>query len=353
MTPSPTIEIAGRLIGPGHPTYVIAELSANHQQSFERAAELLRLAAEAGADAVKVQTYTADTMTIESDKDVFRVGEGTLWAGRTLHDLYEEAYTPWEWFPKLKAVAEEVGVDLFSSPFDVSAVDFLDEHEVPAFKIASFELIDHALIRYASSKGKPLILSTGMATAQEIDEAVAAATEGGAPGVALLRCNSAYPAPPDEMDLLAIPDMFERWQVPIGLSDHTLGVSAAATAIALGACLVEKHFALSREEPGPDSAFSLEPPEFAALVSEIRNVEAMLGSVRYGPSERERASLAFRRSLFVVRDVRSGEVFTEENVRAIRPGDGLAPKELGRVLGRRAASDIERGTPLSWELVGE
>jgi N-acetylneuraminate synthase len=312
---------------------------------------LVRLAADAGADAVKIQTYTADTMTIDADNDVFRIKEGTLWSGRKLYDLYEEACTPWEWFPKLKVMANDEGMQLFSSPFDISAVDFLDEHNAPAFKIASFELVDLNLIGHAASKGKPLILSTGMATADEIDEAVAAADAAGSGGIALLRCNSAYPAPPEEMDLRTITDMAQRWRVPIGLSDHTLTVSAAATAIALGACVIEKHFALSRDEPGPDSAFSLEPAEFAAMVRDIRSVEAMLGSLRYGPSERERASLAFRRSLFAVRDVRAGEPFTDDNVRAIRPGDGLPPKELGRILGRNAAADVERGTPLTWELV--
>jgi N-acetylneuraminate synthase len=279
------------------------------------------------------------------------VGEGTLWAGRTLYDLYAEAYTPWEWLPELQAAAAQHGLDLFSSPFDHTAVDFLAKHDVPAYKIASFELVDHELIRYAASKGKPLILSTGMATAKEIDDAVRVAREGGAAGVALLRCNSAYPAPPEEMDLRTIPDMVDRWRAPVGLSDHTVGVTAAVAAVALGACILEKHFTLTRDEPGPDSAFSLEPKEFAALVLAVREAEAAAGSVRYGPSDREQPSLAFRRSLFAVQDVRAGDPFTEENVRAIRPGQGLAPKELPRVLGRRAAADIERGTPLTWELV--
>jgi pseudaminic acid synthase len=350
---APEIVIAGRPVGPGHGVYVIAELSANHAQRLDRAVELVGLAADAGADAVKVQTYTPDTLTIDSDKEPFRVGEGTLWAGRTLYDLYAEAYTPWEWLAELRAVAHGRGLDLFSSPFDATAVDFLADHDVPAFKIASFELVDHALIRYAASKGKPLILSTGMANAEEIDEAVRAARDGGAAGVALLRCNSAYPAPAEEMDLRTIPDMVERWRLPVGLSDHTLGVTAAVAGVALGACILEKHFTLSREEPGPDSAFSLEPAEFAAMVTAVREASAAVGSVRYGPSARERSSLAFRRSLFVVRDVNAGDEFTDDNVRSIRPGHGLAPKNLDQVLGRTATRDVERGTPLSWDLVGD
>jgi len=347
------IKIGTRAVGDGHPVFVIAELSANHGQDLGRARELVHLAAEAGADAVKLQTYTPDTLTIDSDRPPFVIGEGTPWAGRTLYELYGEAYTPWEWHEALRDDAEAAGVQFLSSPFDTTAVDFLEDLGVPAFKIASFELVDLALVEYAASRGKPLILSTGMATTDEIDEAVAVARAAGAGDVALLRCNSAYPASPEEMDLRTITDMRKRWTVPVGLSDHTLGVSAASTAIALGATVVEKHLTLMRSEPGPDSAFSLEPAEFAHLVRVIREVEATLGSVRYGPSARERSSLVFRRSLFVVRDVRAGEVFTDENVRAIRPGDGLAPKDLARVLGRRAALDIERGTPLSWDLVRE
>ena len=346
-----TITISGRVIGPDHQTYVIAEVSANHNQSYARAEELVRLAADVGADAVKLQTYTPDTMTLDSDDEVFRVGEGTLWAGRTLYDLYEEAYTPWEWFPDLRAVATGVGIELFSSPFDRSAVDFLVKHRTPAFKIASFELVDLALIRYAASKGRPMILSTGMATADEIDGAVSAARSAGAGEIALLRCNSAYPSSPAEMDLRTIVDMRDRWQVPVGLSDHTLGTAAAVASVALGAVILEKHFTLSRDEPGPDAAFSLEPHEFRAMVDAVREAEQALGSVRYGPSTHEKASLAFRRSLFVVRDIRTGEPFTTENVRAIRPADGLPPRELDDVLGRTARRDIAAGTPLSRELV--
>ena len=353
MAPPATIHIGERSIGAGNATYVIAEVSANHHQSFDRAADLVRIAAEVGADAVKLQTYTADTMTIDSDREVFRVSEGTLWAGRTLHELYAEAYTPWEWFPKLRAIAKEFGLELFSSPFDATAVDFLVEHDTPAFKIASFELVDLELIAYAASKGRPLIISTGMATAEEIDSALGVASRSGASGIALLRCNSGYPAQPAEMDLRTIPDMLQRWGVPVGLSDHTLGIAAASAAVALGATLIEKHLTISRQEPGPDAGFSLEPAEFRALVDAVRETESSLGDVRYGPSAHERPSLAFRRSLFVVRDVEAGEIFTRENVRAIRPSHGLPPQNLTAVLGRRATRHVERGTPLSWDLVEE
>lgn len=347
------IAINGRAIGPGRPMYVIAELSANHAGRLERAEELVRAAADAGADAVKLQTYTADSMTLDSDQAPFRVGDDMLWAGRTLYDLYDEAHTPWEWHARLLDVAREAGIELFSSPFDRAAVEFLVKLDVPALKIASFELVDLELIRLAAATGRPLIMSTGMATVEEIDDAVTAAREGGAAGIALLRCNSAYPAPAAEMDLRTIPDMIRRWDVPVGLSDHTLGTTAAVAAVALGATVLEKHLTWSRAEETADAAFSLEPDEFADLVRQIRAAEASLGAVRYGPSERERPSLQYRRSLFVVSDVRAGEVFTEENVRAIRPGHGLAPKELSRVLGRRATRDVDRGSPLSWELVGD
>lgn len=353
MSDTAAIHIRGRRIGPGEPAYIIAELSANHGQNFERARDLVHIAAKAGADALKLQTYTADTITLDSDKPWFRIeqGKGTLWDGRNLHSLYREAYTPWEWHAELKKEAENLGLALFSSPFDPTAADFLEGLDVPAYKIASFELVDLPLISYVASKGKPMIMSTGMATAEEIDDAVRAAREGGASEIALLRCNSGYPAPPEEMDLATIPDMARRWSVPIGLSDHTLGISAVVASVALGACIIEKHFTLSRAEPGPDSAFSLEPAEFKAMVASVRDAEKALGGVRYGPAHRERKSLQFRRSLFVVEDVKEGECFTMENVRSIRPANGIAPKHLGSILGKRATRDIERGTPLSWNLV--
>ena len=345
------ISIGNRLVGAGHPTYVIAELSANHGGSLERAVELVRLAAEAGADAVKVQTYRPETMTIDSSQAPFQVSGGTLWDGRTLFDLYREAQTPWEWHAELQAEAAAAGVDFFSSPFDATAVRFLADLGVPVLKIASFELVDHALIRAAAATGLPLIMSTGMASVDDIDDAVRVARDAGAEGIALLRCNSAYPAPAAEMDLRTIPDMATRWDVPVGLSDHTLGATAAITAVALGACILEKHVTLSRSEPTADAEFSLEPDELRRMIDAVREAESALGTVRYGPSDREKASLAFRRSLFVVADVAEGETFTEDNVRAIRPGDGLAPRHLDAVLGRRSTGRVERGTPLTWDLI--
>jgi pseudaminic acid synthase len=345
------IRIGRRLVGPGHPVYVVAELSANHGGDYERARQLVEAAKETGADAVKLQTYTAETLTLDSDAAPFRVGGGTLWDGRTLHDLYREAHTPWDWQPRLKARADELGLDLFSSPFDASAVAFLEQMGVPAHKIASFEIVDLDLIRRVGATGKPVILSTGMADHGEIEEAVRVARESGASGVALLKCTSAYPAPAAEMNLRAIPAMEAAFGVPVGLSDHTLGTTVAAAAVALGACIVEKHFTLSRSIPGPDSAFSLEPEEFRRMVDGIRTTEAALGSAAHGIGPAEDRSRAFRRSLFVVRDVRRGEPFTAENVRSIRPSGGLLPKHREAVLGRSAARDIARGTPLTWDLV--
>jgi len=348
---SMTVEIAGRRVGPGEPVYVIAELSANHGQDLGRAVELVHVAADAGADAVKLQTYTPDTLTLDSDAPPFVVGDGTLWAGRTLHDLYQEAMTPWEWYEPLARAAAEAGIHLFSTPFDDTAVDFLEKFDPPAYKIASFELVDLSLIRYVAERGRPMIMSTGMATAEEIDEAVATARQGGAEQLVLLRCNSAYPAEPEEMDLRTIPAMAERWRVPIGLSDHTLSNTAAVAAVTLGATVLEKHMTLRRDDPGPDSAFSLEPRELTDLIAAVREAEAAVGHVRFGPSPREEPSRAFRRSLFVVADVKAGDELTPENVRSIRPAHGLAPKHLGEVLGRRAAVDIARGTPLDWSLL--
>ena len=346
-----TISINGRRIGAGHPVYVIAEVSANHNHDLGEAEKIIRAAKEAGADAIKLQTYTADTLTIDSDHEPFRVGKGTVWEGRTLYGLYQEAYTPWEWQPKLQQLANELGMDLFSSPFDASAVAFLERMNVPAHKIASFEIVDLPLIETVARTGKPIIISTGMATLAEIDEAVQTARNAGATEIALLKCTSAYPAPPDEMHLRTIPHLAEAFGVPVGLSDHTMGIATPVAAVALGACIVEKHLTLSRAVPGPDSAFSLEPHEFQATVEAIRAAEQALGRVHYGASERESASRAFRRSLFVVADVKAGEPFTSANVRSIRPGHGLHTRYLPEILGRHAARDIERGTPLSWELV--
>jgi pseudaminic acid synthase len=345
------IRIGNRPVGPGRPVYVIAELSANHNQNFDQAVRIVEAAKDAGADAVKLQTYTADTITIASDREEFRIGGGTLWDGRTLHDLYGEAYTPWEWQPKLKQVASQLGLDLFSSPFDASAVDFLERMEVPAYKVASCELIDIPLIRKIAHTGKPMIISTGMATVEEIEEALQAAREAGAEQIALLKCTSAYPAPPEEMNLQTIPELVRRFDVPVGLSDHTMGIAVPVAAVALGACMIEKHITLSRAGPGPDSAFSLEPQEFKAMVDAVRTAERALGEVHFGVSEKEASSRVFRRSLFVVQDVKRGDLLTAENVRSIRPGHGLHTRHLTQVLGRHAACDIERGTPLSWDLV--
>jgi len=356
MTPpckSGTLTIGGRRIGHNHPTYIVAELSANHRQDFQRAVQLVHAAKDAGADAVKLQTYTPDTITIRSDREYFRIGGGTLWDGQTLHDLYSEAYTPWEWHPQLKLLANELGLDLFSSPFDPTAVDFLESIDMPAYKVASFELVDLPLIAKIAETGKPLIMSTGMAIIDEIEEAIAAARGAGAHQIALLKCTSAYPCPPEEMHLRNIPEMERRFGLPVGLSDHTTGIAVPVAAVALGACMVEKHLTLSRAEGGPDAEFSLEPNELKEMVQAVRTAEKALGYGQFGITAGETTSRAFRRSLFVVQDVEAGEIFTDANVRSIRPADGLRPRFLPQILGKRAARRIERGTPLSWELVQE
>lgn len=338
-------------VGHNCPAYIIAELSANHNQDFEQAVKLIEAAKEVGADAVKLQTYTPDTITIDCDNEYFQIGAGTIWEGRNLYDLYGEAYTPWEWQPKLKAVADELGIHLFSSPFDHTAVDFLEEMNVPAYKIASFEIVDIPLIRKIARIGKPIIMSTGMATLAEIDEAVQTVRAEGNNQLALLKCTSAYPTPPEEMNLRTIPHLAEAFGVPVGLSDHTLGVAVPVAAVALGACIIEKHFTLSRNTPGPDSAFSLEPHEFKEMVDAIRIAEKALGTVSYAVTKKEAASRVFRRSLFVVEDVEAGEPFTEENVRSIRPGYGLHTRLLSEVLKHQSATDIRKGTPLTWDLL--
>lgn len=345
------IQIGSKNVGSAQPVFIVAELSANHNQSFDQAVRIVHSAKEAGVDAVKLQTYTADTITISSNRECFRIKGGTLWDGRTLYDLYNEAFTPWDWQPKLKELCDELGLDFFSSAFDPTAVDFLERLGVPAHKIASPELVDLPLIQKMARTGKPLILSTGMATVEEIEEAIAAARNAGARQLALLRCTSAYPAPPDEMNLRSIPDMMQRFGLPVGLSDHTPGIAVSVAAVSLGASLIEKHLTISRAECGPDSAFSLEPQEFKALVDSIRSAEKALGFVQYGPSPHEINTRAYRRSLFVVRELKKGDVFTSENVRSIRPADGLHPRHLSEVIGRHAAVDIERGTPVTWELV--
>ena len=354
-TEAAALTIAGRRIGMGSAVYVIAELSANHNQNFDQAVRILRAAKDAGADAVKLQTYTADTITLRSDKECFRIAGGTLWDGRILHDLYQEAFTPWEWQPKLKEIADELGMHLFSSAFDDSAVDFLEQMNVPAYKVASFELVDIGLIEKMARTGKPLIISTGMASEDEISEAVEAvrgAAHGAGPAqIALLKCTSAYPAPADEANLRTIPELARRFGCPVGLSDHTMGIAVPVAAVALGACIIEKHLCLRRADGGPDGAFSLEPEEFRAMVDAVRMAEKALGSVQFASGPCEANSRRFRRSLFVVEDIKKGQLFTKQNVRSIRPADGLHPRHFNEILGKRAACDVERGTPLSWELV--
>lgn len=347
----PIVEINGRCIGPGYPTYIIAEMSANHGQDFERAVKIIEAAKEAGADAVKLQTFTPDTHTIQSDKEYFRINGGTLWDGYTLYDLYRNAYMPWEWQPKLKAIANKIGIDLFSAAVDPTSVDFLEEMDVPVHKVGSFEIVDLPLIEKMARTDKPLIISTGMSTLAEIDEAVLVARKAGATQIILLKCTSAYPARSEEMNLKTIPHLAQAFYVLVGLSDHTFGIAVPVAAVTLGACIVEKHFTLSRDIPSLDSGFSLEPDEFKSMVEAVRTAEKAVGEVHYGVTEHEAKSHIFRRSLFVIEDMRAGEHFTNENVRSIRPGYGLPVRYLKEVIGRRAGRDIERGTPLSWDLV--
>ena len=331
-------------------TFVAAEISANHNQKLESAEALIRAAADSGADAVKLQTYTADTLTLDCDNECFRIKD-TLWAGRTLHDLYQEAHTPWEWHPRLIGLANELGLICFSTPFDATAVDFLESLNVPCHKVASFEIVDLPLLRKIASTGKPVIMSTGMASLAEIDEAVRTLRENGAPELALLKCTSAYPAPPNEANLLTIPHLAQTFGCTVGLSDHTLGSAVAVAAVVLGASVIEKHFTLSRNDAGPDSAFSMEPEEFKRMVADIRTAEMALGKVTYSLTEAEKKSVVFRRSLFVVKDMRAGEEFTDENVRSIRPGHGMHTRYLSDVIGRKATVDIPQGTPLDWGLL--
>ena len=335
-------------VGDSGKPYVIAELSANHLGRLDQALELIRQVATAGVDAVKFQHYTPETLTIRSSRDEFKVHGGTLWDGRQLFDLYEEAMMPWEWTSELVSEATRCGVSWLSTAFDTTAVDFLEQFDIPAYKIASFEIIDLPLIRYVASKGKPVIISTGMATLGEIDAAVQAAQSSGAASVSLLRCNSAYPAKSEEMDLRAIPVMREVWGLPIGLSDHTLTSTSAIAAVALGATIVEKHVTLRRSDGGPDSAFSLEPHELAQLVSELREVHSALGTARFGPSPSEVPSLAFRRSLRAVKPIATGERITEENVKSVRPAGGLHPDALNLIVGKAARRPIEIGEPIQF-----
>jgi N-acetylneuraminate synthase len=346
------IAIAGRRIGPGAPPFVIAELSGNHNGDIARAFAIMAAAKQAGADAVKLQTYTADTITIDHDSADFRITAG-LWAGRTLYELYREAHTPWQWHEALFAKGRELGIIVFSTPFDPSAVDFLESLGAPAYKIASFEVIDLPLIERVAATGRPVIMSTGMADLGEIGEAVAAARKAGAAELMLLHCTSAYPTPFEEANLRTIPHLAEAFDVAVGLSDHTTGIAAPVAAVALGACAIEKHVTLARADGGPDAAFSLEPDELAAMVGAVRAAHAALGRIDYTLKPAESGNLIFRRSLYAVADVAKGECFDAANVRSIRPGFGLAPKHLPQVIGRRALRDVARGEPINFDMVGE
>ena len=342
------IKVGKHSIGEGCPAYLIAEMSANHAGSLERAKEIVHAAKESGADCIKIQTYTPDTMTIDCGNRYFQVGNGT-WEGENLYKLYGKGYTPWEWQADLKAEAEKVGIDFLSTPFDRTSVDFLEELGLQFYKIASFEMIDLPLVEYVASKGKPIIMSTGMGTLEEIREAVEAVRKTGNGQLALLRCSSAYPADPAQMHLSTIQDMKKRFGLPVGLSDHSLGSMSAVAAVALGAKIVEKHFCISREIENPDASFSMTPQEYKAMVRDIRTVEEAIGEPAYGVSPQEESSMVFRRSIFAVRDIAAGERLTPDNVRIIRPGYGLKPKYYGDIIGMRTDRALERGTPLSFD----
>lgn len=345
---SSTFSIQGRTVGDGSPAYIIAEMSANHAGSMERALELIHAAKEAGADCIKIQTYTPDTMTIDCRNPYFQIEKGT-WEGEHLYSLYQKAYTPWEWQGRLRDEAAKVGIDFLSTPFDRTSVDFLEELGVGFYKIASFELVDIPLLEYIASKNKPIIMSTAMGTLEEISEAVEAVYSTGNRQLALMKCSSAYPAKSEEMNLSTIRDLKARFGIPVGLSDHSMGYFSAATAVAMGANIIEKHFCISRAIKNPDSGFSMEPEEFREMVCQVREVEKALGTVYYGVSKQEESNACFRRSLFVVKDIAAGEMFTPENVRSIRPAYGLKPKYYKEVLGKTAKRGLKRGTPLAFD----
>ncbi len=333
-------------------TYIVAELSANHNHSIDTAKATLAAAKKAGADAVKLQTYTADTLTIDSDKEYFKI-KGGLWDGRTLYELYDDAHTPWEWHGELFDYARDLELEIFSTPFDNSAVDFLENLRVPIYKIASFEITDIPLIQYVASKGKPMILSTGMANLCDIELALKTCREVGNDQLTLLKCTSAYPAPIEEANLLTIPNMRDTFNVKVGLSDHTMGSIAAISAVALGATMIEKHFILDRSLGGPDASFSMEPDEFADLVSSVRKVEMALGGVKYDLTEKSKQNKTFTRSLFVIDNVKRGETITAKNLRSIRPGFGLHPKYYSEILGKRYSDAFDKGTPLKWDMISD
>lgn len=347
-----TISILSRKIGSAHAPFIIAEMSGNHNQSLERALEIVDAAAKAGAHALKIQTYTPDTMTIDLDEREFHISDpNSLWAGTSLYKLYGEAYTPWEWHKPIFDRVRELGMIPFSTPFDETAVEFLESLDVPCYKIASFENTDLPLIRRVASTGKPLIISTGMANVAELDETVRAAREAGCRDLILLKCTSTYPATAENTNILTIPHLRELFSCEVGISDHTLGVGVSVASVALGATVIEKHFTLNRADGGVDSTFSMEPAEMAQLVGETERAWQALGQVSYGPTEAEKKSLQYRRSLYVVKDVKAGDVLTQDNVRAIRPGLGLPPKYFEQVLGRKVNQDVKRGTALGWCLI--
>lgn len=346
------ITIGGRAVGPSAPPFVIAEMSGNHNHSLDRALAIVDAAAKAGAHALKIQTYTAETMTLDVSRDEFVIDDpSSLWTGQSLHALYEQAYTPWEWHEPILNRANELGMIAFSTPFDETAVDFLETLHVPCYKIASFENAHIPLIKKVAATGKPMIMSTGMATAEELDEAVGAARDAGCEDLILLKCTSSYPATPENSNLATIPDMRERFECHVGLSDHSMGMGVAVAATALGAVAIEKHFTLARADGGVDSAFSMEPQELTQLVLETERAWQAMGTVFYGPTENERPSLQFRRSLYVAQDMMAGDVFTSGNLRVVRPGLGLAPKHYEEVLGRKVTQDVVKGTPLDWSMV--
>ncbi|MBN1057669.1 pseudaminic acid synthase [Clostridium botulinum] len=345
------IKIKNKVIGGNNPTFIIAEMSANHLQNFENAVKLIKAVKDAGADAIKLQTYTPDTITIDCDNEYFQINQNTIWDGTTLHKLYREAYTPWEWQPRLKKIAEEEGLICFSSPFDKTSVDFLEKMDVPAYKIASFEINDIPLIEYVASKGKPIIISTGIATISEIHEAINACKKVNNNQIILLKCTSAYPSPMKDMNLKTIPNISETFNVISGISDHTLGIEVPIASIALGAKVIEKHVTLLRGDGGPDAKFSLEPHELKNMVTSVRNIEKALGNVTYELTEKQMKSREHSRSLFIVKDIKKGEKFTTDNVKSIRPGFGLKPKYINDVIGKISNIDIEKGTPMEWEFI--
>lgn len=341
-------------IGTQHPPFVIAEMSGNHNQSLERALAIVEAAAKTGAHALKIQTYTPDTMTIDLDEREFHISDPkSLWAGTSLYKLYGQAYTPWEWHKPIFDHAKNLGIIAFSTPFDDTAVDFLESLDVPCYKIASFENTDIPLIRRVSATGKPVIISTGMASETELEETVAAARHAGCKDLVLLKCTSTYPATAQNTNMLTIPDLRKRFSCEAGISDHTMGVGVSVASVALGATVIEKHFTLRRADGGVDSAFSMEPAEMAQLVEESNRAWQALGTVSYGPTEAEKKSLQYRRSLYVVQDLKAGDVLTRTNVRAIRPGLGLPPKHLDQVLGMKVKGEVKRGTALSWEFISK